>query len=82
MPNDYALPPGVDDHHDDVVATLRELSTIIGRQLESHERPVGFALLFFDFGPGGYMHYCSNAQREDMKRALRELLQRWEDKDA
>lgn len=34
----------------------------------------GFALLVFDFGDGGEMHYMSNAERADMMVALREFL--------
>lgn len=38
----------------------------------------GFALLVFDFGPRGFMAYISNAEREDMIRALREQIARLE----
>ena len=35
---------------------------------------IGFAVLLFEFadGPGGWSTYVSNAQREDMIKALRE----------
>lgn len=35
----------------------------------------GFALLLFDMGEEGNMAYVSDARREDMLKALRELLQ-------
>jgi hypothetical protein len=38
----------------------------------------GCAVLAFDWGDGGFMAYASNAKREDMIRALRELLERFE----
>ncbi|MEP6651803.1 MAG: hypothetical protein ABJA82_00500 [Myxococcales bacterium] len=34
---------------------------------------VGFALVMFDFGPGGSLAYCSSAQREDMIKVLAEM---------
>lgn len=34
----------------------------------------GFNLLIFSFGEGGNMFYCSNAQREDMIRAMQEFI--------
>lgn len=37
---------------------------------------VGFALFVFDLGEGGFMTWNSNANRQDMVRALRELIQR------
>ena len=36
----------------------------------------GFSLLLFTFGEGGNMFYTSNAQREDMIRAMREFIQK------
>lgn len=38
---------------------------------------VGFALMLFHFGEGGFMSYVSNARREDMIRALEEQLERF-----
>lgn len=34
----------------------------------------GFSLLVFSFGDGGSMFYTSNAQREDMIRAMQEFI--------
>ena len=36
----------------------------------------GFSLLIFTFGEGGNMFYTSNAQREDMIRAMQEFIQK------
>jgi hypothetical protein len=41
--------------------------------------PMGFALLCFDFGEGGFSAYFSNAQRPDMIKHLRETADRLED---
>ena len=35
---------------------------------------VGFCLMVFDFGPGGSTAYFSNGRREDMIKAISELL--------
>lgn len=37
---------------------------------------VGFALLVFDFGEGGSLTWISNAERDDMLRALQEFMQK------
>jgi hypothetical protein len=34
----------------------------------------GFSLLVFTFGEGGNMFYASNAQRQDMIKAMREFI--------
>lgn len=41
-------------------------------------KKVGFALLVFDLGSGGerYMNYISNAERDDMVRAMEEFVRR------
>lgn len=38
----------------------------------------GFALLMFQFGPGGALSWISSAARDDTARMLVELLQKWE----
>lgn len=40
--------------------------------------PIGFMLMLFDFGPGGFSAYVSNAARADMVRLLREQADRME----
>ena len=37
----------------------------------------GFSLLIFSFGAGGNMFYTSNAQREDMIKAMQEFIQKF-----
>lgn len=37
---------------------------------------VGFALLIFDFGEHGHLTWLSNADRQDMIRALHEFMQK------
>jgi hypothetical protein len=47
----------------------------IGQRLKSvMPDGYGFNLLIFSFGDGGSMFYLSNAQREDMIRAMQEFI--------
>lgn len=49
----------------------------IGQLLRSAcPKGYGFNLLIFSFGEGGNMFYASNAQREDMIRAMQEFIQK------
>jgi hypothetical protein len=49
----------------------------IGQLLRSAcPKGYGFSLLIFTFGPGGNMFYSSNAQREDMIRAMQEFIEK------
>ncbi len=58
-----------------VRADMQAIASAIEKTLpKSH----GFALLVFDYGEGGRMSYISNARREDMHEALRELLGKWD----
>jgi len=34
----------------------------------------GYCILSFDFGPGGYMHYRTNANPEDLAMAMMEFV--------
>jgi hypothetical protein len=60
--------------------TARRVGALIGSVLDDHaeanpESPrVGFCLMMFTFGEGGWATYLSNAEREDMVEAIRELL--------
>ena len=38
---------------------------------------IGFSLLIFTFGEGGDMFYSSNAQREDMIKAMQEFIEKF-----
>lgn len=54
---------------------LEEQVESLGREMRSRmPRGAEFALLMFDLGAGGHLAYCSSARREDMLRALRELV--------
>lgn len=61
----------------DLESVAQEIGSLIdstlGDSLLGH-RTVGFALLMFDFGEGGNMTYVSNAERQDMIKALEECL--------
>lgn len=39
---------------------------------------VGYAFLMFTFGEDGWMTYASNAQRDDMIKSLKEMLEKME----
>ena len=55
---------------------MNKLGAFIDKYLNGEERPrkTGFALMIFDFGPDERMNYLSNASREDMIAALKELV--------
>ena len=54
-------------------AQAREIARALKAGLPSG---CGFFLLLFDFGDSGWMTYMSNGQRADMRRLLRELLEK------
>jgi len=58
---------------------LEELTTLLMSQVDSAlPEGVGVALVLFDFGnEQGQICYASNADRRDMYRALRNLLEHW-----
>lgn len=51
--------------------TAREVGEVIKSALPPG---VGFALLMYTFGEDGWMTYLSNGEREDMIKAMKELL--------
>lgn len=55
-------------------AMLKEIGQILKVACPSG---YGFSLLVFSFGEGGNMFYTSNAQREDMIRAMQEFIQKF-----
>ena len=63
-------------------ATLEEAE----RQMQSISRVVGnmvpqgwgFTVLCFSFGENGFMNYVSNANRQDMIKSLREMVEKLE----
>lgn len=63
------------------MTTQREQKEVeaIARDIAKHiadalPHGLGFAFLVFDFGEGGTLAYMSNAKRDDMLRALHELI--------
>ena len=58
----------------------KSLDTVLNGEAKGHDRQIGFALLWFEFGKteGGQVNYVSNASREDMLVAVREWLARAE----
>lgn len=50
---------------------------LLGQAIKETVPPgMGFALLLFDYGPGGNMFYTSSANREDMVKAMQEFIQK------
>jgi len=55
--------------------TAREVGRLLGGHMPAG---CGFALFVFEYGPGGWLTYMSNAERADMVNALKEFLVRVE----
>lgn len=68
------------DDHGPMDEAIREQGSQIGGLIASALPPTwGFALLLFPFDEGGgRMNYISNAPRDDMMVALRELVAKME----
>lgn len=56
---------------EDVQEAMRKAGRALGK---SFPKGWGFALLVFNFGPGGSLTYMANAQREDMIKVMREFI--------
>lgn len=66
-------------------ARLEEMAHEIGTRIANalddatdgdNDQPLGFALLIFDFYGKGNLAWISNAQRQDMVRALGEFMEK------
>lgn len=55
----------------EAAAALAELGNLLRT---ATPKGMGFALMLFDLGAGGNMHYVSSAKRDDMIAALLELI--------
>jgi len=56
---------------------LEEHARVIANKIaDALPEGVGFALLIFDFGAHGHLTWLSNAERQDMIRALHEFMQK------
>lgn len=55
-------------------AITRALGEWLDRKAGLKEKGVGFTLLLWDVGEKGAITYCSNGNRADMMKAMRELL--------
>ena len=59
---------------------LEEEARSLGRVIKDvMPEGIGYFLLMFTFGEGGWATFVSNAEREDMIKAIEELLQRLKD---
>ncbi len=52
----------------------------LGKMIQKKVKGLGFALIVFPFYDAGMSNYISNAEREDMIKALRETADRLESK--
>lgn len=52
----------------------------LAKKIEKEIPGLGFAVLVFEFHKPGMANYVSNAQREDMIKAMEETLKRWKSK--
>ena len=58
-------------------AKMQALAQVLDEFLNpSGESKIGFALLCFDFGTGGYMNYIANTDRKEMLIAMEEFITR------
>lgn len=62
-------------HDPEIEARLKE----IGRRLkDAMPEGYGFNLMIFSYGEGGAMFYLSSAQREDMIKAMKEFIAKYD----
>ena len=61
----------MDEGTNDVRERMQEAA---GRVATTLPAGTGFIVLAFDFGPNGRLEYVSNAQREDVVKAMREFI--------
>ena len=61
-------------------AQMNDIARLLDRALNGGERPRkhGFALLMFEFGDDKRMNWISNASRDDMLSALKEMVAKFE----
>jgi hypothetical protein len=62
--------------NDSIKKMMKDIGGRIHSAIEHSDNAgkVGFALLIFEFGEGGFMFYTSNADRKNMVLALKELI--------
>jgi hypothetical protein len=63
----------VSEETNDIRERLQEIARTISIMLPPE---TGFALLCFDFQPGGKIEYVSNGSREDVVKAMSEWIQK------
>lgn len=61
--------------NEDIEALLKELGSDLKKRMPAGW---GFNLLIFSYGEGGSMFYLSSAQRNDMLKAMREFIDKFE----
>lgn len=63
--------PNFEVENEQMEAALKDLGAFIGQGLP---KGVGFSLLLFNFGEGGSTFYTSNANRQDVIKAMEEFI--------
>jgi len=60
---------------EDLHGVMNNIAKMISGAIDKYaDRPMGFALLTFDFGEGGRTSYISNVERESVIEALKEFI--------
>jgi hypothetical protein len=79
-PRPSTSPTGEPPRPHEIEEHARGIGNAIGRVLDDAYGPktVGFCLMLFTFGEGGWSTYLSNADPKDMIAALRELADKRE----
>lgn len=69
----------IETKHDEAMNGIASvLDKVFNGDKKGEDREVGFALLIFSFGEGGFLNYISNAQRKDMLATMKEFIARAE----
>lgn len=60
-------------HHPEVEKIMKDIGKMIGPLMP---KGFGFTLMVYSFGEGGSMFYISNAERDDMLKAMGEFIEK------
>jgi hypothetical protein len=77
MAYDRSMEGNFEVRNEQVENALKDIGQLVARSVPNG---FGFAILMFNFGEGGGMFYVSNAQRKDMIKAMKEFVEREENK--
>lgn len=63
--------PQLEEHARTIARRLKTVCENVGRKTN---RNIGFMLMLYDHGEGGFLSYMSNSRREDVLETLREFI--------